>query len=501
MAGRKRTAKSLGQRHDFNYFKRWGRWRSTRTFLMIAFPAIAGFWLLGFALHRDAEPFATGPLSTSHSFTGKRCETCHLPVLNAGFLKVGFRRHVTDSACLSCHQAPAHQALQTFTPSCASCHIEHVGSQHLRQTADETCVQCHGDLKVRSGSPHYQAAIYNFDTRHPEFAPLRGGFRDPGTIKLNHAVHMRAGLLGPRSQPVQMQCQDCHRTPADQVAPWKYGQPRVVDTVLRQQATLQPDAPHNPGMPGEPIRPSAGRAYMAAPTYASACQNCHALQFDGHFSDSVPHDKPQVVHDFIVSRLNEYIRQHPEAVHESPRPVRVMFGGTISRTPQTARIAHSAEEWVRFHTEDAENLLWHKTCQQCHTLTYRQSDQNGLMGLPDVAPSNIKPVWLPSAVFSHYAHTSINCQSCHTKTITSQETSDVLIPSITICQQCHNGRPIKLGQSENGCFLCHQYHDWKQHREPFIPSHSIDQLRGANGQPDSAPAKELGVAVSEMFLR
>jgi len=252
-------------------------------------------------------------------------------------------------------------------------------------------------------------------------------------------------------------------------------------------------------MPGEPIRPGAGRAYMAAPTYASACQNCHALQFDGLFTDSVPHDKPQIVHEYIVRRLTEYIRQHPEAVHEPPRPLRVMFGGTVSRAPQTPRIAHNADEWVNFHTEDAENLLWHKTCQECHTLDYKQTDNPAPEALPEVAPSKIKDVWLPNAVFSHYAHSSINCQSCHTKAMSSQETADVLIPSIKVCQDCHNGQPTKLGQAQNGCFLCHQYHNWKQQREPFIPSHSIDQLRGSLATPHPAP--HMGVAISEMFMR
>ncbi|MBV9436117.1 MAG: hypothetical protein JOZ44_08690 [Acidobacteria bacterium] len=493
MAGRIRTAKSLGQRHDFHYFQRWGRWRFLRAFLMIAVPAIAGLWLLGFALHHDSEPYASGPLSTVHSFTGKRCGTCHRPVIEAGFLKVGFRQHVDDAACLSCHQAPAHQALQTFTPTCASCHVEHTGSQHLRQTADETCVQCHGELKVKSGSPRYQTAIYDFDKKHPEFAPLRTGFGDPGTIKLNHSVHMRAGLLGPNAQPVQMQCQDCHRTPADQSAPWKYGESRLLQTSLQSGSSADP---HNPAMPEEPTRPGIGRAYMAAPTYASACQNCHALQFDSHFTESAPHDKPQVVHDFIVRRLTEYIHQHPEAIHETPRPLRVMFGGTISREPQTPRIARSADEWVRIHTEDAENLLWRKTCQECHTLRFSPNQTTDSSALPEVAPSQIKAVWLPNSVFSHYAHAGVNCQSCHTKALASTETQDVLIPSITTCQQCHNGNPVKLGQSENGCFLCHQYHNWKQSRGPFIPTHTMDQLRGAAPQ---RPSTE-GIVASQLFL-
>ena len=240
---------------------------------------------------------------------------------------------------------------------------------------------------------------------------------------------------------------------------------------------------------------------MAAPTYVSACQSCHALQFDSHFAESVPHDKPQIVHEFIVRKLTEYIQQHPEEIHEAPRPVRLMFGGTVSREPQTVKIAGSAEEWVKLRTEAAENLLWHKTCQQCHALKYNQVDQNGLAGLPDVAPSGIKPVWLPNSTFSHYAHVSIDCKSCHTKSIASEETSDVLIPSIKTCQECHNGQPTKIGAAQNGCFLCHQYHNWKGRSEPFIPQHSLEQLRGAKGSsPVGDAKKQLGATVSELFF-
>ena len=91
--------------------------------------------------------------------------------------------------------------------------------------------------------------------------------------------------------------------------------------------------------------------------------------------------------------------------------------------------------------------------------------------------ANIKPVWLPNSVFSHYSHLSIDCKSCHTKAIASQETADVLVPSIKTCQSCHNGSPTEAGSSENGCFLCHQYHDWRQ-RKGFKGTYGIPQLTG-----------------------
>ena len=126
---------------------------------------------------------------------------------------------------------------------------------------------------------------------------------------------------------------------------------------------------------------------------------------------------------------------------------------------------------------------------------------NGVAGLPEIMPANMKPVWLPNAVFSHYAHVSIDCKSCHSHAVSSQETADVLIPSIKTCQECHNGEPTKMGQAQNGCFLCHQYHNWKQRNEPFTPTHNLQELRGANGSAShSALPSRIGFGVHFLNL-
>ena len=85
--------------------------------------------------------------------------------------------------------------------------------------------------------------------------------------------------------------------------------------------------------------------------------------------------------------------------------------------------------------------------------------------------------WLPSAIFSHEAHTVVACDSCHAYTRASQKSSEILIPSIKACQSCHNGNPTKSGNAENSCFLCHSYHKWKQSIE-FHSKYTIDQLIG-----------------------
>ncbi|HEX7962020.1 MAG TPA: cytochrome c3 family protein, partial [Terriglobales bacterium] len=165
-----------------------------------------------------------------------------------------------------------------------------------------------------------------------------------------------------------------------------------------------------------------------------------------------------------------YIAQHKSAVSQPVLPI----DWRIPRGPEPV-IARNAEEWVRLRAAIDEQLLWRKTCAECHTLRPAAKAETTQISFPEVPKANIKPIWLPNSVFSHYSHISVDCKSCHSKATASEKTSDVLIPSIKTCQSCHNGKPEKVGQAENGCFLCHQYHQW-QNQEPIKGKYSIPQL-------------------------
>ena len=69
--------------------------------------------------------------------------------------------------------APMHQAQQTFTPACTDCHVEHQGAFRLAATRDESCTQCHANLKTKNGTTLFAAKITSFENGHPEFAALR----------------------------------------------------------------------------------------------------------------------------------------------------------------------------------------------------------------------------------------------------------------------------------------------------------------------------------------
>ena len=159
---RQRTAKGLGTRHDLNYFKSmtaYRRWKLIGS-LVVIIAAIA--WLGADTVLKKQLAYSAGPLSRAHAVFASQCSTCHVSVIN-GIKTVGFKHNTTDDACLSCHEAPAHQSTQTFTPTCASCHGEHQGTPLLAHVAAAQCTQCHADLQTNGGHARYATAITGFN--------------------------------------------------------------------------------------------------------------------------------------------------------------------------------------------------------------------------------------------------------------------------------------------------------------------------------------------------
>lgn len=413
MPGRIRTTKKLAQRIDLNYFKTLRgipRWRRILSGVFV----IAGLgWLGWHAIAGSPKPYNAGPLAHAHALLGQKCGACHVS-------HASFRESATDQACLGCHDGPIHHADQTFTPACSNCHVEHQGALRLANTSDRACTQCHADLKTTHGESKFASNIRNFDASHPEFAVLRAGYTDPGTIKFNHAVHMKEDLRGPNG-PVQLKCRDCHR--------------------LR----------------------GANRSFQEPINYQKDCASCHPLFFDRRISEPALHTDPRVVVDWIRQLLAAYIAAHPDEIPLVDEPDRRL----PNRPPQPP--ARNAAEWVAQRMADAQLLLWRKACKECHAMSY----PNGSDALPVVAKSQITARWFQHAEFDHEAHQMVQCESCHVKARTSRETSDVLIPGIQSCRECHHS-----GQdaAEARCFECHTYHDWSKEK-PVAGRYTVSQLR------------------------
>jgi hypothetical protein len=398
MAGRTRTTKKLAQRINLDYFKTLRGIPRWRRILSLVLTAAGLAWLGWQGLRGNPKPYNAGPIARAHSLIGQKCSACHVS-------QGSFQRTATDQACLACHDGPIHHVEQTFAPSCSNCHVEHKGTMHLADTSDRACTQCHADLagKDKNTPPRFVANIGGFDQTHPEFAVLRSGRIDQGTVKLNHAVHLKRDLRGPRG-PVQLQCVDCHRLPG-----------------------------------------------VEAVNYEKHCADCHTLEFDRRFRESAPHKEPKVVYEFVVKKLTEYIAAHPREIPLVDEPDKRL----PSRPPQPP--ARNAAEWVQQRLADAQLLLWRKSCKECHALSH----PSGPDALPEVAKAAITTRWLPHAEFDHESHQLVSCTSCHSKANNSQETADVLIPGVQVCRSCHHSG---ANAAEARCFECHGYHDWSKEK-------------------------------------
>jgi len=468
---RTRTTKKLAQRIDLNYFKRTTPLKRAKFWLSLLLPLLALAWIAERTIFRDSRIYSSGRLSEAHSVLEKECAACHLQKIGA------FSAEAADRACLDCHDGPVHHTTKTATPACARCHIEHRGHRNISAASNQACVECHSDLKTTRNSAMFASHIHSFEDGHPEFAVLRSiagiAANDSGTIKLNHAIHMKPIRRGPNGPNVQLECGNCHRATAADVD-LTYADPKYRAAAVSYKVADQVLPLHAETL--RPPRSITGRELMAPVKFANACAGCHLLTFEKRFDQGVPHDQPEVVHAFLVRTFRAFIADHPAEVRVQRDPSRDLTGRQLL---PTARILTPAQ-WVTERTAEAEDLLWRKTCKQCHALTLaakssqrrielsttQESDDGKLSGipaeLPGIASADTTLRWMPHAKFDHGAHDGFTCVSCHAKALTSSEASDILLPGIKTCKTCHAPGPE---HAESRCFECHTYHDWSKRKE------------------------------------
>jgi len=473
---RQRTSKSVAKRHDLNYFKRGSDVRLWQWRLASIAVGIALIWLGLSASRHGSAMFSQGPMSSAHAVFGQKCEACHQPVIRgAGWLPViGARRRVPDSACLSCHVAPAHHPAQVaFTPNCGTCHVEHHGSTHLAATSDASCTQCHANLTVRSGQLNVADGIHSFVSGHPDFRALRTASEADREaafgLKFNHADHLKKDLTGPNREGVQMVCADCHRTTADLAsATWRFaGTSDAVSNASPQTMNVSYAAP--------PLHPVESRAQMAPATFQLSCRACHTLQFDEHITAEAPHTNPAIVQQFVVEQITAFAESHPRVVASEIKNWQ-QTGHLPARMP--GHPPRNQQEWIAARIARSETILWREKCNLCHTVQGGQApptpklvraslaSTNQTEPLPSIAPSHQPQRFYSAAVFSHEAHQAVACQECHAQALTSTTGKELLMPPVATCQKCHDGtsRPqgpaVPTGHAESGCFLCHNYHAW-----------------------------------------
>ena len=504
------TTKGRAKRIQLDYFKQLHPFRRWKLILSVAAPVLAALVLAGFALRGNQRIYNSGPVSTAHAMFGAQCGSCHVPT--AGLAGAGgFLLKPSDQSCSACHAGPIHHENQVGPQTCTSCHVEHQGRAELAALPDRHCTRCHADLATKDGRPsQFATKVTSFDRGHPEFAVTvkDGGqsrrirldqtaeLKDTSQIRLNHETHLQTDLRGVEKLPdmrglvrsdkgLSLGCTYCHET-------------------------------------------DDRRAQMKPIAYPRHCVACHSLDFDAAFPP-VPHDRPILVHAFLRTTVTEAFekcragspggaatspaartlrrqcaalklakaepetsetdrprgapgasateRKVAEPAPDQPRGRRLLGGdepapdrprgmpGGRAQEPEPAGKAQggspgSALEWVAKFEGSA-----FKQCQECHTMTFATGQ------LPEVAPPAIPVRWLPHSVFDHGVHRPIVCTECH-KASTSKETTDVLLPSVKVCRECHRS----AGGARAGCVECHLHHDKSKERDLNGPF-TVERLR------------------------
>lgn len=351
-----------------------------------------------------------------------------------------------DANCLSCHEGKNfHQPNMSAEFACHECHKEHQTSGFMPEVNSAYCTSCHGSAELMAASremgsktdPHafpylasnakqkiqprvrpekgYTDVITEFHTDHPEFRQIRDGIRDENSLKFNHEVHLRTGKI-----PRALNCSDCHERDAR----------------------------------GE---------YQQPITYEKHCVECHTLQFDPGTTASktkpgiyLPHGDPYYVRAFLRSlniQYEEYGRSHEGITSQTELNAYVREKKvSIEKLYETGENLERSVFFADMKGELSGGLRApFAGCATCHDVSEPTSEN----ATPVIKKVSTPDRWMTLGKFNHDMHQKgLSCLDCH-QVMTSKLTSDLNLPSIKSCVDCHSPK----GGIDHRCIRCHTYHN------------------------------------------
>lgn len=417
---------------------------------------MAGFYLdereeLRESMLPDDGQWLSGELHQNHAFLGENCDVCHAKPFVP----------TQDEDCLGCHQTVTHHFDTEVHGDdyqvgsrCADCHQEHSTTGSIIRSDQGVCTTCHAKLTDVGMDGDGLLPATDFSANHPDFkvSLLQYGLDDDwhekrvnldevgiaegSNLIFPHDVHLDAAGIDSADGKVQMECSDCHV-------------------------------------------PEKGGMKMQAVNMQDHCASCHQLTFDPNSPDRVvPHGSPpelmrtlreyyalQYLTEELGAETDEDQKLAPgtETDADPVRPVR--RPGRVER-PQLitdlitamqidpkASIGAKAAVFIEARVADAaENLFEKQTCTVCHEITAVADAE-----VPwKVLPVRISEAWYPLSDFSHEGHKNMECDGCHLAR-DSEVATDILMPDIANCRQCHGGEDAENLLASN-CITCHKFH-------------------------------------------
>lgn len=368
----------------FDYVHAYGlrRWFWNKALLSTVLVVTCAALLFAPVRAGKREVFHAGDMVPGHALFANQCERCHQPW-----------RGPSESRCQECHGEQIHQAEQPSAPSCLGCHAEHHEQPVLARESSQPCLACHANLKTRSGrEARFVKRITDFTTDHPEFAitvktdtaekRLRlsdDGARDadPGTLKLNHALHLRPNLKGPKG-PVRLYCKDCHV-------------------------------------------PAADGALMMPVRYEAHCKSCHLLKFDDVRSNGVaPHTSPDLVQGYLKTVYAATAQEGIGAPTALRAAEKRLFGTVCAECHQMEQresgpavaMPNIPERWfphARFSHRSHRVL----ECTGCHTRAARSRKSENVL-VPGIEICQGCHRQEPAGWLRQAKSAPLQCTTCHT---------------------------------------------------------------------------------------
>lgn len=426
------------------------------------------------------ELWSTGKLSNAHASLSNNCGACH----NQAFVSV------TDSSCKACHtpaalpdhakpsrlassQGPetgiigiAHKAFNLPQGRCTSCHKEHEGEATVMTVAASFCTDCHDGMKTRLGDT--QVADVPSWRKHPDFRATL-----VSAPSVDKPQFTRVALAGARERSGLIYPHDIHQSTRNAVANMaqKQGMPVNADGALPCSYCHKPDSDQ---LRFKPIEMEAN------------CGECHDLAFarDGGTLRTLPHGKPAqvagIIRDFYLAQAVApragvqriaFERRLPGRMAEV-EAAQLRLGGIGDAR---ARAAAAVEAVFTGGGVPGKGI-----CTDCHLVTdTRAADVTKRFTIADVS---INDHYLPQGQFPHGQHKSYDgktgqaaCVACHTDVLKSKLSSDVLIPGVANCRECH-GAPTKAllpaaAKAGDSCDTCHGFHEGGDTRAPLPAGH------------------------------
>lgn len=440
-----RTSKSIAERIDTSYYKHRHPIRAYKRYTSWGLLVLTFLCLLVPTLLWDHRIFQAAPVSSSHRLFGDQCERCHTetwgPMKRLATLD-GDQMSVSEKACRECHNTADHSPLEIVqdVPHCARCHREHRPTHSLVSVDDTFCTRCHADLKVNKGSLRVAAHIADF-ADHPEFSVLRLKSKDPTNLRFNHQVHLGPqGVLGPNRTLKKLECQTCHELDSE-------------------------------------------RRYMLPLNFQRHCQECHSneLAFDpARLPDRrAPHGDATAALAAIRAEYAEHFASEAEAEAKAPPPPSDERFNPARPRPRPAPPPASAKQQNDLVTAARTRLFEGKGgCRYCHDVKPTATGYE----VPGALPPER---WMKMSTFRHNSHRLLTCASCH-PAVASSQTSDVLLPSIDLCRQCHNPEMSVHRAVRSDCVACHEYHDHALDRK-FDGPLTLEKLEPPNAAKTTTP--------------